>query len=595
MRAWGQRSRSWGWVLTLLAVAFPLLRLWPLDGQFQVDWYNHKWLTAYAGEFLREHGSLPTVLNTDRHAGMPYPIFYGTLFYPLLAVFSTVINPAFVIRIAAVFVTWLEFRLITRALRRMDVRPWLATGIACLVIWAIYPLTNLYSRSAITEYVATALLTSAVATWFLLLHEPAGPARTRLALGFGLLFALTAGVHPITALYSVPVLLLLPVAAYQEHGRDRAYWTQLAKVLALPIALALVVLAPWVYALHAFKAYLHVGATAGLPWFYPDSLDAATTRFSPLPYDVRTSNADWTTVETPWLDAQINGPLLVLLLSWLAFFVWTHRGNAAAVLRAVLLAMCAFGVFTWLSLSPSAYDSLPSIARMIQIAYRLITYQNLSLLLALFMFAGLVRRRNLTAPLGKPFAALVAGCLLLSVVGVVIKSGHATTIMHRDGSARLRPTRTDRATWVTLPSQFYGFADYATPRLFTKVTGEQHAAAPDVRFPIGTGDQFGVPQPVATDYASATWVRTDVQAFPWNHLVLDGEIIPADRVRVDSISLSTEIPAGLHTLELVTTPDGTWRALRLISYATLALWIFGVVVLTGRAALRGRTGSAVPP
>lgn len=573
-RSWRARWLPW-WLLAALVLVFPLLRLLPLNSHFQLDWYNHTWLAAYSGEYLRQHGTLPSVVNTTEQAGISYPVFYGTLFYPLLSLLTVWLNPGIAIRVIVLVVTWLQLQLIPPALGRIGVPVWISRGVACLVIWAIYPLTNLYNRSAITEYFATGLLTCMVATWFLLVHAERPSDRTRYGLALGLLFTLAAGTHPITALYSLLLLPLLLVAAFVEHGRRAAFWWGLSKALALPVGLTAVVLAPWLYALAAFNKYLLINAEGGIPWFYKDSLDRSLVRFFPIPFDIRALHMRLERMSSPYLDAQINLPLLVLLLGWLAIFAARNRGAALLGIRSVLLALLAFAFFTWLSLSPSAFDHLPSMARMVQIAYRLITYENLSLLLGVFLLAGFLRRRGDHSLFeGRRLAAgLLVGCMVLSGVGVVIKWWHATRIMHVEGPVALRTKASERRRWVALPSSFYGYTAYVTPGLYTAETEAERAAAREVRIPIGVGDDFGVPQPVSLDLPNDTWIGTNIQAFPWNVVEIDGIAVPADQLRAESWRFVLRVPAGNHVLTFRNAPATTWLVLRAISFGGLALWL----------------------
>ena len=592
--SWRARLWSWRWLIAGLAVAFPLARLLPLNGQFHVDWYSHKWLAAYPGEYLRQHGSVPVVLNTTEQAGMPYPVFYGALFYPLMAVLTVWVHPDIAVRVVVVFVTWLQFRLVSRALVRIEVPPWISRGVACLVIWATYPATNLYNRSAIPEYVATALLTCTVATWFMLVHAPQASERRRLGLHVGLLFALTAGTHPITALYSLPIVGLLLVAAYAEHRGSAAFWGGMVKALAVPAVLVVAVLAPWLYALTAFNQYLAVNARREeLPWFYVDSLDDWATRFSPIPYDSRTENTPVAEVPAAFLDAQVNIALLILILGWLVIFAWRSRGAAFGAVRSTVLALLAFGFFTWLSLSPSSFDLLPSLARMIQIAYRLITYENLALLLAVFMLAEFVRRRaDRSLFTGTPLAAaLLIGCLGLAAVGVVIKWDHASKIMQVQGPSQLRTKASERRRWVALPAGFNGATAYVTPALFTALSPIERTRVQDVQFPIEVGDRFGRPKALMMDIPSERWLGTNVHAFPWNIITIDG--VAADQVRVDAWRLVVHVTEGTHAIRLRTVPDPIWRVLRVVSFAVLALWL-AYAAYGGVAAWRRRRAAPAP-
>jgi hypothetical protein len=570
-------------------VGFPVLRLLPLDASFHRDWYNHSWLAGYPGEYLRQHGALPIVINTTEQAGMPFPIFYGPLFYPLLAPLTAWLDPGVVIRVVALLVTALQLHLVSAALRANAVPPWISRGVACLVIWAIYPLTNLYNRSAIGEYVATALLTCVLATWFLLLRADQPSERRRYGLGLGLLFTLAAGTHAITALYSLPVLVLMVVAAYHEGGRDRAFWRALVRALVPPVALSAIVLAPWLYALRAFNRYLAISQGDGPPDFFIHSIDRWRTRFSPMPSDPRTLRLPLLQVSSPYLDAQINIPILVLLIGWLVIIAWRSRSGALAGLRSTLIAMLAFAWFTWLSLRPSAFAYLPAIANMVQFAYRLVTYENLALLLGTFQLAASLRRRGDRSLFERNAAAAVlVGCLVISGAGVVIKWQHASAIMNKAEVLGVRLEPVARPDWGALNVAFYGADAYVTPALYTALTDAERSGSPEVRIPIGSDKDFGTPQPLRLHNPTDAWIRTNVQAFPWNQLHIDGAPVTPDRLRVHSQWLAIRVPAGDHVLTLTATPDELWRVLRASSFGVLAIWLGYVLYasLTLRAAAR---------
>jgi len=580
---WRSRLERWWWIAPTLAVIFPLLRLFPLDGHFAIDWSNHKWLAAYGGEYLRTHHVVPLFINTPHWAGMPYPVFYGTLFYPLLSILTTWLLPGVVIRIVVLFVTWLQFRLVTTAFVRLDVPPWIARGLACLVTWAIYPLTNLYTRSAISEYVALALLTSMLASWFLLIRAEAAD-RLRIGLGIGLLFALTAGTHPITALYSLPILLLLVIAACVEQGRDVQFWRGMVRALALPIVLVAAVLAPWVYMVVKYQSAVLVNPGDSPVWYY-EGIDDWTNRFFPVPHDPRIGSAPLDQLSTPYLDAQINVPLLVLLVGAIAILMWRSRAAGWAGLRAIVIAMIAFAFFLWISVDWGSFDHLPQFAKFLQIAYRAVAYQNIALLLAAFTLAAVVRRRGdlMLYRRSKLAGALLIGCLALSAVGVIIKLNHASELMTKHGATGLFTTAAQRRHAAQMPLLFYGYDAYATPSLYTPITTEDRAGLTWVSIPVGdTGDEFGMPLPVQFVQAKTGWVATNVQVFPWNHFVLDGVVVPDDDVRVAYIRAIVRVPQGEHTLELRTVADPTWLLLRPVSFAVLALWLAGFGYLTYR-------------
>lgn len=596
----GNRLRSrWWLLLPAIAIALPLLRLLPLGAQFHLDWANHRWLAAYTGEFIREHHAVPVVLTTPQQEGMPYPVFYGSLFYPLVGLFTTYLDAGFVFRLLAVLLTWLQYRLVTAALRSLAVPVWYARGIACLVIWAIYPMTNLYTRGAIPEYVATGLLTCIVASWFLLLDAKEAAARRRIALGIGLMFTLAAGTHPITALYSLPVLALLLLAAYIEHGRARAFWWNLVKALVPPVALATVVLAPWLFALAAFQAKIKITTDSGDgPWFY-DGIDEWTTRFSPIPVDTRIDPTPIANVSSPYLDAQTNVVIAILLIGWLAIVLWRNRTIGLAALRSIAPCLVAFAFFTWISLSPDSYRHLPGLARMLQIAYRAITYQNIALLLAVLMLAGVLRRRrDASLFTGRPLAAAVLlGCLALSAAGVGIMAVHASRIMTTDAPDTVCVTPAERHENRKLPETFYGADAYTTRDAYTPLSPVEAERRRDERIPMNTR-VIGGTRPLRLNADLASWTATNVQAFPWNHILLDDQLVPDTELRVAGTDLFVLVPPGDHKITLRTTPDPTWRVLRTTSFAVLALWValFGVLeVLAKRQARVVRAAVAPRP
>ncbi len=586
----GWKSRAW-WIAAL-AIAFPLLRLWPLDGQFFIDWVNHKWLAGFDGEYLRHHGTVPITMSTTREAGIPYPIFYGTLFYPALALFTSWLSPDLVIRLAVIVVTWLEFRCVSQALLRYDVSPWLARGVACIVIWATYPLTNLYHRGAIPEYVATALLTCIVATWFAMLRADSAAERRRLGLAIGLMFAFAAGTHPITALYSIPMLGLLLVSAWSEHGRDRAFWRGLVRALAAPVALVVVVLSPWLYALVKFQSSLRITIESVGGDMLFDANDTLGTRLTPVPYDSR----DLSGVNAPYLDTQVNVAAIVLVIGWLVLLARHSRGAAIAGVRATAVCFVVFALFLWMSLSPTSYTLLPPLAKMLQIAYRAVTYQNLAMLVATFMIVALVRRRGERSVLESKWIAvgLLAACVGLSAIGVAIKYVHGSRSMNFRGTTSLTASEADRQAWIALPPAFYGDFAYSTPVLYGTLPPLTRKDGVGTRLPIGTNDEFGEPKPLRFALPDEMWVLTSIQAFPWNHVILDGRDVPADELSSNGLLFALRVPAGEHTLELETREDTAWLVLRDVSFVVTAAWLGLLIYLTLRRKRAPRTKRAAP-
>jgi hypothetical protein len=105
-----------------------------------------------------------------------------------------------------------------------------------------------------------------------------------------------------------------------------------------------------------------------------------------------------------------------------------------------------------------------------------------------------------------------------------------------------------------------------------------------VDLPIGTGPEFGSIQPLNVVLPQSALVVTNVQAFPWNRLSVDGSLIdPNQLVAVRSFNyiesvhaefVAVPLTAGQHLLKYEFEPPLTWLSLNLVSWAALSVWVF---------------------
>src|SRR3954462_10081476 len=152
------------WMVAIcLPVALPLL--WNPHSEFGPDWPTHLYPIGYQGYYLRQHHWFSETLNTDWVVGMPYPIFYAFLFYPLAAVIAAVVGAGWAVRLFAIALlamqTW-QVRKLLQAAGGKEAMNWLG---AATLTWATYSLTNLYTRGAIAEFVGVSFLVSATASF----------------------------------------------------------------------------------------------------------------------------------------------------------------------------------------------------------------------------------------------------------------------------------------------------------------------------------------------------------------------------------------------------------------------------------------------
>jgi hypothetical protein len=581
-------------LLGIAAVLLPALLLHPATRGFYVDWNNHVWLAGYFGEFARQHGHMPLMVNTPEISGMAFPVFYGYLLYPLLGLGSIWLNPDLVVRLAAILLLALEYVSVRKTLKRLGAAEGLSSGVACLAIWTIYPLTNLYNRSALTEFFAVGLLTCGVCFWFDLLASTNRAAAWRRALRFGLALAVAAGSHPITALLAIPLLSLLGLALLLHRGTlDR-------RALLGPVAgsavLAAVVLAPWMYAIRAFQNDLLIVHGNQDVVVFSDSIDHWQTRLFPLPHDSRALHANPNDVSTPYLDAQINLPLLILCgaLFHLAWRQGQRRGLAFATLPLLYGGLCLY-----LSLSATPYRFLPDAFRHIQFVYRQVTYVNLAILLALFMF---LQVRSALPAFPKVRLAvsptLLCFVLTLSAAGVAVKLTHANCQrlpslfpMGRHSLHALK-TAEDRRLLTHLPASFYGLQDYTTPRRYPLLSVEETARSRTVPLEVEyRGGRFGECRPATITMDAPGQVILPVGAFSWNQFLVDGVPVPEQDIRSFSngwTHTAIPVPAGVHTIEYRMIPSPVWLWLHRLATVVLIGWTCALVILSFRKRRRSR-------
>src|SRR5438067_910842 len=162
-------------LMMTIAVLLPCRFLWPLRANFTADWYNHKWAIGYFGEYFRRHWALPEVFNSTQWGGIPAPIFYGNLAYLVLGLLGSVLTSGTVIRLLAILLFAAQYYCVARALQQLQTPRWFASAVACLVIWATYPLTNLFNRNALMEFLATALLVCSLSLAVPVMCAPSRP------------------------------------------------------------------------------------------------------------------------------------------------------------------------------------------------------------------------------------------------------------------------------------------------------------------------------------------------------------------------------------------------------------------------------------
>jgi len=145
-------------------------------------------------------------------------------------------------------------------------------------------------------------------------------------------------------------------------------------------------------------------------------------------------------------------------------------------------------------------------------------------------------------------------------------------------AARLSENLTD------LPGSFYGDIQYRVVRGFAQPASDDLNQVTKVSLAVeSTGSLIGQTLPILVTLDRPSLVVTNVQPFPWNRLILDGAIVPAEQVfavpvvatderRADVLE-ALKLDSGTHELRYAFVPDPIWGVLYTLSWIVLVFWI----------------------
>jgi hypothetical protein len=219
---------------------------------------------------------------------------------------------------------------------------------------------------------------------------------------------------------------------------------------------------------------------------------------------------------------------------------------------------------------------------MVQFAYRLVAIVNVAAMGVLIGLLGALGRDH--AQRTRSRHILTVG-VLLALVAVGFKvprclgpGGGADAVVH--------DYHNPPGDW------YYGEQAYTTPDQFTKVDGTGPKGA--VQLGVGGASGFGVVTPTRVNFAARTLVTTNVHAFPWNVLTVDGQRVPHEETLRDNLKLATWVGPGEHVMGYKFRPDRTWSVMRVLSLILLAAWTFAVTLGPALARALARRRAAAP-
>ena len=548
--------------------------------------YPHNiWFIAYHGEYFRTHHAFPITYETTDYTGVAIPVYYGCILFKIGGLLSLVggCHGAFRIVVLCFAAVYLSVR---NTMRKVGSADALATVTACAVTWAIYPLTNLYTRCAFSEFVAAAMLTASCCYWTLFFLRPRSHGSFHTACLGGLFQVMAMGTHPIVAMFVVPLIGVIYIAHWLIDVPERPGFFRIHLPLIANAGLILLVLSPWLY------AYSTIG---GKTWMSNNFMDlvnvdgdkatAVGTRLFPVPIDSRRLNPESQPLATNHLDLQINLPLLAVALVLLA---GTWRGASArnwswknaGILPIVLLGLLAFLVSVTVYPSP-----LATIFAKAQFGYRFITVVDLSILITIFAIQA---NRRVPTPAAHSYRVQITRLALLGIFAWTALNLNEKL----EGSQELmtgvpRPKSTDTVAyqdWLQTSGPQFAFPAYKSVRLAQELDSKAYEQLIRLPFPIGTGKEFGKTLPLHVEMRHAGYVGTQALPWEWSTFKVDGSTVPTEELRTWKLTnvtypyrhapvwIAVPVPEGAHTIECETSAPVSWVWLNRLSHVVFSAW-----------------------
>jgi hypothetical protein len=593
------RSHGIFLLLSVFVVLYPLsLLLIRSRTGFTSDWYNSLWMADNLGHYYRAHGSLPAILNSNEYVGMTFPIFYGHLLYPFLGFFSAWIGSNWAIRLLCIVIYFIQFGIVYQVFFWKTQRRAISACVSALMLWSIYPLSNLYSRSALPEFIAFSLVISVLGLWFLATGSKAQVDKMVYGFYCAFLFAVMFGVHPITAVYGSFCLLVIALSSvYLVQPK----WKQWKWYIGLGFGLLVLTLAfssSWLDAYLSYAKQINSAVGLGDNTYY-SGVDEWWIRLLPFPFDYRSLSGGVST-PTTYLDTQINIPLLILAFFSLWQRVASRKGFQWIQERSVqlgLLSVALSALIFAFSVSQAFVQHLKLLKPLLmyfQIAYRMTNYCNLFILFAVFFLLP-----EWSTPLGRVsqglgrlahegtvVAAVRAAAVTIAFCSVFAKLFHGSAIWaeaSRFGYSRLIDH--DPAEFTKIPKSFYSARNYAICSQYTDISPEVLATGKEISFKVASDSHFGTVESVDLQVQAGQWLPTNVYPFPWNEILENGVPVSADRLACSNETGKLSLKAtesGRFHFAFLHKPSKHWLGLRCfnqsafwsVSVFALGLWLY---------------------
>lgn len=565
----------------LLTVFLPLTALYAFR-YFYIDYANNLWVIQYYIRYFKLYHSFPLVINTaDGISGMTNPLYYGYLYYPIMATIGMALHGArraviIVITVQNIMIFTIYQNVYNRLFRKFTRPVYWSCGLTTVMMWNTYLITKLYSDGARTEYTAVLCLYLALGAWILscmsinITHQVC----LWMFMAWNIMFMV--GSHPITAEIGGTILFIIIICSLPYIISKSKHRTATAIIGCTLLVLIILAISPWLYVIVDNSKNTSI-YTNKILWNSPEGLHGLLYRLALFPYSDR-SLWGGTGIIAPYLCMQINMPLFGLYVALTAILIYKHKSISR---KKYLLCLFVFAISAIMYLFSSCswiVTFTEKIFPSIQFEYRLITYVDLFMLIGTVITLITLVPDKISNKTKKMIAVLMSFSIVLSAHDVIIQLHYAYALKGMD--------QPDISS-VSSPQSFYWGNDYADSSI--SVMDEEYNGCPIVNVEFDAAenqlDLAGKPVQFETTNTNNTVIKTNISASKYNHVYVDGKEILYNKLYRNSDDEYTYgfilMGKGIHTATFCSSVGELYNTLRLVSFTSLIIMslLYGISIL----------------
>ncbi|MDR1561324.1 MAG: hypothetical protein LBS23_03140 [Holosporaceae bacterium] len=559
------------------------------------------YLVAAYDEQIKRHFLPPNVLQASapdyEKGSFPlnnvFPIYYGNALHTISGYLSLIFGPAYalftILALTTFAALWSSYVLL---FLRSGLK-WASAILSMMSVFSIYSMQNLFIRGALAEYFATTCLFIAVCRILLWYFNKIESCYRHFWIAC-LFYALAINTHPITFYLSSIVVFFFSFFSLRKLTTNN---TPQKDLLIFIGGLVLVLMS----ILHFILAFLlpsnaadghRVSFTSPLILPLHPALNSLLTRLFPLPFDYRMLCFDFSQITVPYLDAQIS-VFVGFCVCFLLAECYRKRNIAAREekINTRAAVVCLLMSFLILYFSVGVSTRLEyCLFSIIQFKYRLITYINLFMYMALAFIAPLCTSyKEIRLKTFLHFLETFFFC------GIIIFFTHYRSYSTDDYAYRISKSK-NISDFLSANSSgfFYGRFHYCVFGENQDLFYQKYGKLLQRCLLFSSSEYIGYlhaqrQQNIIIDKPTALYVN--IAPHPWNNVV----VISKDNASksIKNIVVSTKqffiLEPGAYVIKSSFSPPVIWIIFRYIYYITILILTFLCVHHTRRECFNGTT------